>query len=44
MGRVVAGIRHKEAVITDIFSAATVEGWRKEFPAWMDADDKMVAG
>ena len=25
------------------FSAVTVEGYRNEFPAWIDADGKMVA-
>jgi len=35
---------HKEAIVSGIFSAATVEGDCNEFPAWMDADGKMVAG
>jgi hypothetical protein len=35
---------HKEAIVTGFFSAVTVEGYRDEFPAWMDADGKMVAG
>lgn len=43
-GRVVAGMRHKEAIVTDVFSAAVLESYRKEFPAWMDADGEMVVG
>ncbi len=42
LGRLVTAISHKEAVVTDVFSAAVLEGYRKEFPAWMDADGEMV--
>ena len=42
MGRVVTRMTHKEAIVTGVFSAATVAGYRNEFPAWMDADGKMV--
>ena len=44
MGRLVADMSHKEAIVSDVFSAAVLERYRKEFPAWMDADVKMVAG
>lgn len=42
MGRVVTRMNHKEAIVTGEFSAATVEGYRNEFPAWMDADGRMI--
>ncbi|MBC2713490.1 MAG: amidohydrolase [Desulfosarcina sp.] len=38
MGRIVAGMSHKEAIITEILSAEALESYRKEFPAWLDAD------
>ncbi|BBO67396.1 carbon-nitrogen hydrolase [Desulfosarcina alkanivorans] len=41
-GRLVAGMSHKEAMVADIFSAEALNGCRKNFPAWMDADDHMV--
>lgn len=44
LGQVVSHVNHKESIVTGIFSAATVQGYRKEFPAWMDADGKMVVG
>jgi predicted amidohydrolase len=44
MGRVVNQISHKEAIVTGVFSSAAVKGYRNDFPAWMDADGKMVAG
>jgi predicted amidohydrolase len=42
LGRVVTRMNHREAIVTGVFSAATVAGYRNEFPAWMDADGKMV--
>jgi omega-amidase len=43
MGRVgCKKISGKEGIITGVFSAATLHGYRNQFPAWMDADDKMV--
>ena len=35
---------HTEAIVTGSFSAVTVVGDCDEFPAWMEADGKMVAG
>ncbi len=44
MGRVVNQIKGTEGIITDLFSAATLKGYRDQFPAWMDADKEMVVG
>jgi omega-amidase len=44
VGRLVGGASHTEAVVTDIFSAEGLMDYRKEFPAWMDADGGMVVG
>ena len=44
MGGVINAVSHKEVIVADVFSAATLEGYRNQFPAWMDADSKMVVG
>jgi omega-amidase len=44
MGRVVKKISGKEGIVTDVFSAATLQDYRNQFPAWMDADGEMVVG
>lgn len=38
LGRLVAGVSHREAVISDYLSVEVLKGYRKDFPAWMDAD------
>jgi predicted amidohydrolase len=43
-GRSVAGMSHQEAIITGVLSAEVLESYRREFPAWMDADGQMVDG
>ena len=42
-GRLVAGKSHAEAIITDVFSVSALEGYRRKFPAWMDADGDMIS-
>lgn len=42
-GRLVAGMRYKEAIVSHTLSAAALESYRKEFPAWRDADGDRVA-
>ena len=42
-GRSVAGMSHQEAIITGVLSAGVLESYRRDFPAWMDADGEMVA-
>jgi predicted amidohydrolase len=44
LGRIVNSRSHAEAILTGVFSAATLKDYRSEFPAWMDADGDMVAG
>jgi predicted amidohydrolase len=44
MGRLVAGMSNKETIVTAIFSTATLNGYRENFPAWMDADGCMLTG
>lgn len=43
MGRRVAAVSQKEAIINETFSAATLHGYRQTFPAWMDADGDLLA-
>jgi omega-amidase len=44
MGRLVAGMSNEETIVTAIFSTATLNGYRENFPAWMDADGRMLTG
>lgn len=43
-GRLTAGMSHEEAIVSEVLSAEVLVGYRKEFPAWMDADGEMVNG
>jgi predicted amidohydrolase len=42
-GRLVAGQSHTEAIVVGELSAALLNDYRKGFPAWMDADARLVA-
>jgi len=44
VGRIVDSRSHAEEILTGVFSAAVLEDYRKNFPAWMDADGEMLAG
>lgn len=42
-GRIIAAQSHAEGSILGFFSASALWDYRKEFPAWMDADSEQVA-
>lgn len=42
LGRVIAGRSHTEGIVVGLFSAADLQGCRKQFPVWMDADGEMI--
>ena len=41
-GRVATDVRNKEAIVSEDLSAAMLNDYRHQFPAWMDADSEMV--
>jgi predicted amidohydrolase len=41
-GRVATKVSHKEAIVSEDLSAAMLNDYRHQFPAWMDADNEMV--
>ena len=41
-GEMVAGTSHVEAIITQRLSVEGLEGYRREFPAWRDADGELL--
>lgn len=42
LGRLVAAMSHKEAIVSGVFSVAVLKDYRKAFPAWMDADQELL--
>ena len=42
LGRLVAGMSHKESIVSGVFSAAILKEYRQAFPAWMDADQELL--
>jgi len=42
-GQILFQKNHGECIFTDRLSAISLQEYRKEFPAWMDADSKMIS-